>query len=701
MKNDQSSSESDISSQNLNTESVQNEPSSAIESEMAATSKASLSSDKVDDHKKEEIANQLIEDTPTTPIETRSTLKVDKDIVRKRERSQVRRRPKAIAQINKRHTFQKPVNPITRTVKVSESMTVRSLAQHMAVKTDEIVKKLSSSGEMRDVSADTLLDQDMVILLIEEFGHIPLNSTSPSIEDTVTAQDFKNGELTSRAPVVTVMGHVDHGKTTLLDYLRKTRVAASEAGGITQHIGAYCVSTGKGDITFLDTPGHALFTDMRARGTKATDIVILVVAADDGVMPQTEEAISHSKAADVPIIVAINKVDKPEANIEQTKQALSTQGVSPEEWGGEHIFVPISAKTGQGIENLLDAIHLQSEILELQTYEEGNARGVVIEAHMSLGKGPIITGLVQQGKLQKGDVILCDATYGKVRRLYDDLGASITHASPSQAVEIQGLSELPAVGTSFFVVDSERQAREIATTRSEKARANMLENKKPKREYEDLEDIYGDSAQHKIKHLNLIIKADVQGSREALYQAMLKMSSEKVEIRIVHSGVGSPTESDVALAQASDSTILTFNVRPDAKSRKLIEAKQIKLIMHSIVYEAVEEVERILNGLLDPIIEEKIKGVAQVKEVFRVSKIGNVAGCLVSEGEMRSQGTIRVVRDGTVIYTGDISSLKHFKQNTDHVKSGSECGLSIAKFQDIKVGDVLEMIEVTEQAQQI
>jgi translation initiation factor IF-2 len=592
--------------------------------------------------------------------------------------------------------FTAPTEPIVREVLVPETITVAELAHKMAVKASEVIKTLMKMGSM--VTINQVLDQDTALIVVEEMGHIG----KPAALDTPEAflqEAAPTGEqtLAPRAPVVTVMGHVDHGKTSLLDYIRRTRVASGEAGGITQHIGAYHVETDKGMITFLDTPGHEAFTAMRARGAKATDIVVLVVAADDGVMPQTIEAIHHAKAAGVPLVVAVNKIDKPDANPERIRQELVTQGVTPEEWGGDTQFVEVSAKTGVGIDKLLDAILLQAEVLELKAPKEAPAKGLVIEARLDKGKGPVATVLVQSGTLRRGDVVLAGQAYGRVRAMLDEAGKPVTEAGPSIPVEIQGLSDVPQAGEEMMVLPDERKAREIALFRQGKFRDVQLAKKQAAK----LESMFEQMGQGEVRELPIIIKSDMQGSYEGLAHALSKLSTDEVKVNIIHAGVGAITESDVNLALASKAVLIGFNVRADAQARKLAEASGVDIRYYNIIYDAVDEVKAALSGMLAPEKKENVIGTVEVRQVFHISKIGTVAGCYVTSGVVKRNAGVRVLRNNVVIHQGELDSLKRFKEDVKEVKAGFECGLSLKNFNDIQEGDQLEVFEVVEVARSL
>jgi translation initiation factor IF-2 len=588
---------------------------------------------------------------------------------------------------------QMPAEPVVREVVIPETISVADLAHKMSVKAAEVIKTLMKMGSM--VTINQVLDQETAMIVVEEMGHV----AKPAAMDTPESYleetgEHKEAELKPRAPVVTVMGHVDHGKTSLLDHIRRTRVAAGEAGGITQHIGAYHVETPKGMVTFLDTPGHEAFTAMRARGAKATDIVILVVAADDGVMPQTREAIHHAKAGNVPIVVAVNKIDKPEANPEKIRQEVSNEGVVPEEWGGDAQFVDVSAKTGKGIDDLLDAVLLQAEVLELKAPVDTLAKGVVIESRLDKGRGPVATILVQSGTLKRGDVMLAGSAFGKVRAMLDEAGRPVNEAGPAIPVEIQGLSDVPGAGEDVLVLPDERKAREIALFRQGKFRDVKLARQQAAK----LENMFEQMGEGEVKSLPLILKADMQGSYEGLSHALGKLSTAEVKVNIIHSAVGAISESDINLAIASGAVIIGFNVRADAQARKLAEASGVDLRYYNIIYEAVDDVKAALGGLLSPEKKENALGLAEIRQVFRITKVGAVAGCYVLDGLLKRSARVRVLRDNVVVHDGELDSLKRFKDDVKEVKAGFECGLSLKNFNDIMEGDQLECYEVVEVA---
>jgi len=539
------------------------------------------------------------------------------------------------------------------------------------------------------VTINQVLDQETAAIVVEELGHTVKLLKEDAIEENLGSEEEITGEQVTRAPAVTIMGHVDHGKTSLLDYIREAKVAASEAGGITQHIGAYHVDTPKGTITFLDTPGHAAFTAMRARGAKATDIVVLVVAADDGVMPQTKEAIQHAKAANVPIVVAINKIDKPEAQPDRVKQELVAEEVVPEDWGGDVQFVPVSAKTGEGIDTLLEAILLQSEILELTAVKDCPARGVIIESRLDKGRGPVATMLIQNGTLHKGDILLSGTEYGRVRALLDEFGKPIDEAGPSTPVEILGLSGAPSAGDEAIVVKDERKAREVALFRQGKFR----ETKLARQQESKLENMFSQMEEGTKNILNMVVKADVQGSAEAINDALVKLSTDEVEVKIVGSGVGGINESDVNLAVASNAIMVGFNVRADAVAKRIIEEEGVDLHYYSVIYDLIDEVKRALSGMLEPETREEIIGLAEVRDVFRSPKLGAIAGCMVVEGTVKRNNPIRVLRDNVVIYEGELESLRRFKDDVQEVRAGTECGIGVKNYNDVRAGDQIEVYE--------
>lgn len=587
--------------------------------------------------------------------------------------------------------FTKPAQVAKADVVIGETITVAELAAKMAVKATEIIKTMMKMGEM--VTINQVIDQDTAQLVAEEMGHKVILRKENELEEMVMEDRDVNAEKVHRAPVVTIMGHVDHGKTSLLDYIRKAKVAAGEAGGITQHIGAYHVETNDGKmITFLDTPGHAAFTSMRARGAKATDIVVLVVAADDGVMPQTIEAIQHAKAANAPLVVAVNKIDKPEANPDRVEQELLQHEVISEKFGGDVQFVPVSAKKGLGIDDLLEAILLQSEVLELTAVKDGMASGVVIESYLDKGRGPVATILVQSGTLNRGDIVLCGFEYGRVRAMRDENGKDIQSAGPSIPVEVLGLSGVPAAGDEATVVRDEKKAREVALYRQGKFR----EVKLARQQKAKLENMFSNMAEGDVAELNVIVKADVQGSVEAIVQALHELSTAEVKVKVVGSGVGGITETDATLAAASNAIMVGFNVRADATARRVIENENIDLRYYSIIYELLNEIKAAMSGMLQPEFKQEIIGLAEVRDVFRHPKFGAIAGCMVTEGLVKRNNPIRVLRDNVVIFEGELESLRRFKDDVSEVRSGMECGIGVKNYNDVKVGDQIEVFEVVE-----
>jgi translation initiation factor IF-2 len=592
-----------------------------------------------------------------------------------------------------KHGFELPTAAIVREVDVPENIAVSELAQRMAIKGNEVIKVLFKMGAM--VTINQVIDRDTAILVVEEMGHVARLADSTEVDEQLLAgEEQSTGEEQPRSPVVTIMGHVDHGKTSLLDYIRRTKVADGEAGGITQHIGAYSVETDKGQITFLDTPGHAAFTAMRARGAKATDIVVLVVAADDGVMPQTIEAILHAKSAGVPLVVAVNKIDRENADPERVKNELSQHEVIAEDWGGEHLIVPVSAQTGEGVDDLLDAILLQAGVMELSAVAEGPAKGIVIEASLEKGRGAVATLLVQSGALQQGDMIIAGEEYGRVRNMFDESGKSISEAGPSRPAVVLGLSKTPGAGDDFLVVKNERKAREVAEFRQAKTREAKLALQQASK----LEDMFSQMQDGSSSTISVIIKSDVHGSAEALRDAVLNLSNDEVKVKVLSSGVGGITETDANLAAASNATIIGFNVRADAAARTAIKDSGVVISYYSIIYEAIDDVKAALTGLLAPEIRETILGLALVKEVFSSPKFGDIAGSIVTEGIVKKSNPIRVLRDNVVIYEGELESLRRFKDDVNEVKSGTECGIGVKNYTDVKPGDQIECFERTEVA---
>ncbi len=643
---------------------------------------------------KAEAATDEAEKEPDKEVKPRSdkTIKVDRTVVRERERRRRQRMTGGKRPPANIHGFKQPVGPVSRELPIPEFMSASKLAADMAVKTSDVIRKLMDYG-MEEANPNMLLDRETAWVIVEEFGHTPVQQTE---DDNPEAEILKRPESAAeqkpRPAVVTIMGHVDHGKTSLLDYIRKTRVAVGEAGGITQHIGAYQVGGEYGNITFLDTPGHALFSQMRARGAQLTDIVVLVVAGDDGVKPQTEEAVSHAKSAGVPIVVAVNKSDKEGFDLERAKSDLASLDVLPEDWGGDAIFIPVSAHTGEGIDALLDAIRTQSDILELKAAHDAPAHAAVVEARVDKGRGALTTVIVREGILRRGEYVVCGTESGRVRAMWDSNAQMMEYAEPSMPVEIQGLSGLPEVGEDLVAVEDERKAREVADLRQERRRLKTLSARATSR---SISSILSDDVEEK-KELNVIIKADVGGSREALSAALSSISGKKAAIKVIHSAVGGVSESDINLARAGNALIIAFNVRPDGKSRKLAQAFGVKILRGNVIYELMENAKDAVLDLLDMEREEKVIGMAEVLQVFSISKVGNIAGCRVSEGVIRSDVRARLVRDGTVVYEGDIASLRHFKELATEVRSGEECGIAIRRFNDIKAADVIEAVQVTE-----
>ncbi len=611
---------------------------------------------------------------------------------RRKRKTPMRRRPVSVAGDSK-HGFERPTAPVIHEVEIPESISVAELAQRMAIKGNEVVKVLFNMGAM--VTINQVIDQDTAALVVEELGHVAKQIESADMDEKLLAdEDQSSGEAVPRSPVVTIMGHVDHGKTSLLDYIRRTKVADHEAGGITQHIGAYSVKTDKGKITFLDTPGHAAFTAMRARGAQATDIVVLVVAADDGVMPQTVEAIQHSKAAGVPLVVAINKIDRENADPERVKNELTKHEVIPEDWGGEQMFVNVSALKGEGVDALLDAILLQAEVMDLDAVADGPARGLVIESSLEKGRGAVATLLVQSGTLRQGDMIIAGEEFGRIRNMFDELGASIEEAGPSSPAVVLGLSKTPSAGDDFLAVKNERKAREVAEFRQSKTRDAKLAQQQASK----LEDMFSKMEEGESSTVSVIIKSDVHGSAEALRDALTKLSTDEVKVNILGSSVGGITETDANLAAASDAVIIGFNVRADAAARTTIKESGVDVRYYSIIYEAIDDVRAALTGLLSPEIREQIVGLAEVKDVFSSPKFGDIAGCIVSEGFVKRSNPIRVLRDNVVIYEGELESLRRFKDDVNEVRSGTECGIGVKNYSDVKVGDQIECFERIEVA---
>ena len=613
-----------------------------------------------------------------------------------RRKKKSRRRPKIIPTVETQHGFEKPTEPVVKEVEIPESISVGDLAQRMSVKATEVIKLMMGLGSMATINQ--MLDQDTAALVVEEMGHKVKLINESALEDQVVFAAKESGEQVPRAPIVTIMGHVDHGKTSLLDYIRKTKVTESEAGGITQHIGAYVVETDKGKIAFLDTPGHAAFTAMRARGASVTDIVIIVVAADDGVMPQTEESVKHAKAGDVPIIIAVNKIDKPEADPERVKQELSKLEVIPEDWGGDTQFINVSAQTGEGISDLLESISLQAELLELKASATGAASGTVIEARLDKGRGPVATIMVQNGALKRGDIILSGREYGRVRAMVDSNGKEISSSvGPSTPVEVLGLSGIPNAGDEMIVVPDEKKAREIAEQRQNKNR----ESKLAKQHAVKLQNAIDQMSEGDVATLNVLVKADVQGSSEAIVDALTRLSTDEVRVSIVSNGVGGITETDMNLAHASKAVVIGFNVRADASARKIANEEEIEIRYYSIIYDLIDDVKAAMSGMLAPELREQIVGIAEVKDVFRSPKFGDIAGCIVSTGTIKKNNPIRVLRDNVVIYEGELESLRRFKDDVNEVKSGTECGIGVKNYDNVQPGDQIEVFERIEVARTI
>ncbi len=594
--------------------------------------------------------------------------------------------------VESRHGFERPTAPVVREVDIPETITVGDLAQKMAVKAGEVIKAMMGMGVMATINQ--VIDQDTAQVVVEEMGHKPRLLKENQIEDVVVEAGKPEGEEIQRAPVVTIMGHVDHGKTSLLDYIRRSHVAEGEAGGITQHIGAYVVEIDKGKITFLDTPGHAAFTAMRARGAQVTDIVILVVAADDGVMPQTIEAIQHARAAEVPIVVAVNKIDRPDADPDRVKNELSQHNVIPEDWGGDTMFVNVSAKTGDGIDSLLESILLQAEVLELKAAPEGPASGVVVESSLEKGRGAVATVLVHQGKLSVGDAVLVGQQYGRVRAMFDENGQPVEHAGPSMPVQLLGLSGTPNAGDDLVVLTDERKAREVAEHRQGKTRDVKLARQQAAR----LEDVFTRMEEGAADTVQLLIKADVQGSAEALRDALTSLSNENVTVKVIVNSVGGITESDINLAAASEAIVIGFNTRADSGARQAIKDTGVDVRYYSIIYEAIDDVKAAILGMLSPEIREQIVGLAEVREVFRSPKFGQVAGCMVVDGYVRRNNPIRVLRDNVVIFEGELESLRRFKDDVNEVRAGTECGIGVKNYNDVRAGDQIECYERIEVA---
>jgi translation initiation factor IF-2 len=624
----------------------------------------------------------------------RQELHVTSDISGRRKKKKPVRRGTAVP-LDPKHAFERPTTPVVREVEIPETIQVSELAQRMAVKGSEVIKVMMKLGVMATINQ--VIDQDTAVLVVEEMGHHARPAQAGGLEEEILGTVTATGEQKTRPAVVTIMGHVDHGKTSLLDYIRRTRVAAGEAGGITQHIGAYHVKTSKGQVTFLDTPGHAAFSAMRARGAKVTDIVVLVVAADDGVQPQTEEAIQHARAANVPIVVAVNKIDKADADPDRVRNDLSAKGVIPEEWGGENLFVNVSARTGEGVDALLDAILLQAELLNLRAVADGPAAGVVIESGLEKGRGAVATVLVTRGVLHPGDFLLAGQEYGRVRSMFDESGQPVDSAGPSMPIVVLGLSGIPGAGDEAVVLPDERQARELAEFR----RARSRDVKLAQQQTTKLEDVFSQMQAGGAKTVQLLLKADVHGSAEALRDALSKLSGDEVQVKVIGSSVGGITESDVNLAAASGAIIIGFNVRADGAARSVIKETGVDVRYYSIIYEAIDDVKAAIRGMLAPEIKEQIVGLAEVREVFRSPKFGSVAGCLVVDGFVKRSNPIRVLRNNVVIHQGELDSLRRFKDDVNEVRAGTECGIGVRNYSDVRPGDQIECYQRVEVARTV
>ncbi len=653
--------------------------------ETAADVEALLTANKTKKKKKKLIRN---DDDFKNKIYTAEDEEIADAVLGRRRKKHVKKELK----VENKHGFEKPVAPSKKMVEVYDQNKITQLAQAMSVKAAVVIKELFKMGVMATINES--IDRDTATLLVEELGHEVKAATETQIEDDIhhIVNVQHRGEKTPRPPVVTVMGHVDHGKTSLLDYIRKTRVTSGEAGGITQHIGSYHVETDHGDITFLDTPGHAAFTAMRARGAKVTDIVILVVAADDGVMPQTVEAIQHAQAAEVPIIVAVNKIDKEGANPEKVKKELTNHNIIPEDWGGDSIFVEVSAKEGTGIDDLLEAISLQADLMELKAYAEGFANGIVIESRLEKGRGTVASLLIQNGILNQGDIVLVGTEYGRVRAMMDENGKKIKSAGPSMPVEVLGLSGTPSAGDDFVVMESDRKAREAAEERKERLKMAASDARKAV----SMEDFFARADDSKMKTLNIVLKADVQGSFEAIRDSLSKIVTDEVKVNVIGGGVGGIRETDVTLAQASNAIIIGFNVRADNQSKRMIQEAKLDLKYYSIIYNLLDDVKDAVSGMLTPEVREEIIGIAEVRDVFYSPKFGAIAGCMVVEGKVRMSAPIRVLREDVVIYEGELESLRRFKEQVDEVRAGTECGIGVKNYNDVKAGDKIEVFERTE-----
>ncbi len=664
------------------------------EAQRRAAAEAAVSPTRPERHKPEKAAPAVVDAAKDTRY-GRQELHVAGGVgARSKKKKRVKERTgSGSVSVESRHAFEMPTAPIKREVTIGETITPQEIAQKMAVKATEVIKTMLNMGVMATINQP--IDRDTATLVVEEMGHIAKVLKGDQVEEDLQGEEAPETEM-PRPPVVTVMGHVDHGKTSLLDYIRTTKVAAGEAGGITQHIGAYHVETPKGMVTFLDTPGHAAFTAMRARGAKATDVVVLVVAADDGVMPQTIEAIQHAKAAGVPIAVAVNKIDKPDAEPDRVRTELSKHDVIAEEWGGSNMFVQVSAKTGQGVDALLDAILLQAEVLELTAAADGLATGIVIESSVEKGRGAVATVLVKKGTLKLGDPIIAGNEFGRVRAMFDENGKPVESAAPSIPVQVLGLQGSPNAGDEFLAVENERKAREVALYRQGKFRDVKLAKQASK-----MGDVFAQMEEQKLGIIPILLKTDVQGSAEALRDALTKLATAEVQVKIIASGVGGITISDVQLAAASKARIIGFNVRADGAARDAMKDNEVDVQYFSIIYEAIDYVKQLLSGLLAPEIKESIVGTAQVREVFRSSKFGVVAGCLVTEGVVKRNNPIRVLRDSVVIFEGALESLRRFKDDANEVRAGTECGIGVKNYQDVRVGDQIECFTRTEVARTV
>jgi len=624
----------------------------------------------------------------------RKELHVAGDVSGRRKKRRTRRRPVAVS-VDSQHGFEMPTAPVVREVPIPESISVADLAQKMAIKSNEVIKVMMNMGVMATINQ--VIDQDTAVLVVEEMGHTAKPVSAGGVEEEILEAVEVTGDSVPRSPVVTIMGHVDHGKTSLLDYIRRTKVAAGEAGGITQHIGAYHVETDKGEVTFLDTPGHAAFTAMRARGAQVTDIVILVVAADDGVKPQTEEAIQHARAAGVPIVVAVNKIDKPEADPDRVRNELSAKEVVPEEWGGDTLFVNVSAQTGEGIDELLDAVLLQADMLSLTAVAEGPAAGIVIESTLEKGRGAVATILITRGRLQQGDSIVAGKEFGRVRNMLNELGQQVDEVGPSMPVSILGLSGTPDAGDDVLVLEDERKVRDLAEFRMSRSRDVKLAQQQAAK----LDDVFSQMQSDQMQAVSILIKADAHGSAEALRDSLSKLAHEEVKVNVIGSAVGGITESDVNLAAASKAIIIGFNVRADASARNAVKETGVDIRYYSIIYEAIDDVKAAISGLLSPEVREEIVGLAEVKEVFRSPKLGNIAGCLVVDGYVKRSNPIRVLRDNVVIYEGELESLRRFKDDVNEVRAGTECGIGVKNYNDVNPGDQIECYERVEVARSL